>query len=231
MPLELEVQRRDKHGQPMIIKLVQIPEDGPLVIENNKKLPKKRLRERHQLWHRNQRRLQDLVLVPKELEWAQEERKRAEGEFGKQLPKEKPIPSGPEIPLIPSVPPPPVKSTKSHYLDIVLLYGQVGLCVVFFAMALFPSLRSHFMREINESISRHIYETTWMMNKWFTENLPLTTSIIKSLYGALGFWPVVAGAGLGLYAMWDLIQIMEVARGALSRRAKEIAMNMIKSKK
>jgi len=220
---ELEVQIRDKHGKPVVIKEVDIPRDNELVLSDNKRIGKKRLQERQGLYAKYQQRWADLYHLPKELEEAKEVRKKAEKEFEKQLPRTEERAASTTV--VPYVPPTAAieQTLPQHLKDEALIYLGVSLCVIFFTLALFPTLRSRVVAEINGSVIPQLHDTVWTVSDFIAENLPLTSGIIKTVYGVVGFWPTVGLAVLLLYQVRNLLQVVEVAVGRLSRQVAAMA--------
>src|SRR5271169_6100651 len=76
--LEFVVDNRDDHGRPAIIRLHEVDEPSNLKKADDKKLSKRRLRERQALKLKDQQHLQKLFQLPNALEGVQQRRKETE---------------------------------------------------------------------------------------------------------------------------------------------------------
>lgn len=82
---EFVVDDRDDHGRPAIIRLHEVDEPSNLKKADDKKLSKKRLRERKALKLKDQQHLQTLFQLPKALEGVQQRRKETETAFTSEI--------------------------------------------------------------------------------------------------------------------------------------------------
>jgi len=213
---ELEVQKRDKYGKPIVIKEVDVPEDSELVLRDNKRIGKKRLQERQALYGKYQQRWSSLYRVPKDLEEAKDVRKKAEKELEKQLPSVEGKAASTAV--VPYLAPHSVieQISSQRFKDEAFVYLGLAFCVIFFALALFPALRSRVVAQINATVVPQMHETVWTMADLFADKLPLTSAIIKTMYNIVGFWPTVGFGVFLVYQVRDLLHVVEVAVGALS---------------
>ena len=231
MRKELEVQKRGKYGKPIVIKEVDVPEESELVLRNNRRIGKKRLQERQALHTKYQQRWASIYHIPKDLEKAKDVRKKAEKELEKHVARiEEKAASRAVVTYV--APTTVIKQTSSQrFKDEASVYLAVSFCVIFFALALFPALRSRVVAEINGSVVPHMHETVWNMTDIFADKLPLTSTIIKIMYNVVGFWPTVGLGVILLYQVRDFLHVVNVAVGALSRQVVAILAYLRRPKK
>jgi hypothetical protein len=225
LEIEYVVDHRDEHGQPAVIRCC-IPEPpSDLKTADDKRLPKKRLRERQALKQKDQAMLHTLFNLPYELERAREVRIECENalndarnslkerEEGKAEDVSDPQPGTSAVavssPPLQSVVYRPIASSpyRLHYL-----YGT--LCVVFFLMALFPSFREWVIREFIvkfciDYVAPPITGYLCGLGEQFSATFPLTSHIILTLYKVFGFW------GLAIGFLWfgcKLVDVISVIR-------------------
>lgn len=216
MSQELEVQKRNKCGEPILIKWVEVPPDNDWVEWDNKRIGKKRLKERQRLHQKYQERWSQIYEIPKLLEEAREEREKAEKELETHEPKNDETATCTAV--VRYVPPPvAVIQPTQQWGKMLVLNFQVGFCVLFFALALFPGLRS-VPAEINGIVLPQMHDTAWRLGQLITDQLPL----IKMLYNVFGFWPTVACVGFLLWQVRELFQLLNETRGALLSHVIEV---------
>jgi len=204
--VEYVVEGRDEQGQPSVIGRYIPRPPSQLLIQDNKKLSRKRRKEREALKAKNQASLHQLFYLPlqhealkekrrsdeEELQRARERATKAEEDKGTDT-NEKKESSYTVVPL------------ETGTSSMVFVY--FALCVLFLAMSLFPEFRSWVaekaLKAFGEQILPHLLQAIIPLTTTVQDKFPLTSNIILTLYRTFGGWVLVLAGCKILWIIFD----------------------------
>jgi hypothetical protein len=319
---ELVVEKRDDHGQPAIISVCATSPPSSVKIADDKKLSKKRRRERQALKSKDQNRLNMLYSLPKELEAARKSRqenettlkagiKRLRKEVEKEAENNKKVSSTSAQNTTSNIPgqlqslteederrlketfllPRALENLRKARINLddknfnaelfaeldklwkelmkieeeaekeekrnkasqvenqvsrvssqpgciisppsnssAFVYVLLSTSVTFFLMALFPAFRSIIIKDLVcnffiGAVAPPLLRRAFIIGEEFTNQWPLASFLIVSLYNIFGFWVLAAAVIWALYNLWVVANVVKVSARAFAMAAASLLGN------